>query len=38
MSPVVQARADLFVTNDFEMQKQKIPDLRSIVGLDGKIF
>ncbi len=34
----ILARVDLFVTNDQEIRKQKIPGLPFIAGLDGKIF
>jgi predicted nucleic acid-binding protein len=34
----VVAQVTVFVTNDFEIQKQNIRGLPMIVGLDGKIF
>ncbi len=34
----IQAKVDLFVTNDLDIRKQKIPGLPFIAGLDGKIF
>ena len=38
VATAIQAKADIFLTNNFEIQKQKIPGLRLIVGLDGKLF
>lgn len=34
----IQSKVDLFITNDLELRKQKIPGLPFIAGLDGKIF
>ena len=34
----IQSKVDLFVTNDLEIRKLKIPGLPFIAGLDGKIF
>jgi predicted nucleic acid-binding protein len=34
----ILAKAEIFVTNDADLRKQKIPGLRYIVGLDGKLF
>jgi predicted nucleic acid-binding protein len=34
----IEFKADLFVTNDFEFRKQKVPGLPLVAGLDGKIF
>ena len=34
----LNSKVDLFVTNDQELQKLKVPDFPLIAGLDGKIF
>jgi len=38
MATAVQAKVNLFMTNDMEIRKQNLPDLPLIVGLDGQIF
>jgi predicted nucleic acid-binding protein len=34
----VLAQVHLFVTNDLDIRKQKIPGLPFVAGIDGKIF
>jgi predicted nucleic acid-binding protein len=34
----ILAKVNLFVTNDLEIRKQKIPGLPLIAGLDGRVF
>ena len=34
----IEARVDLFLTNDQELRRLRIPRIPFIVGLDGKIF
>jgi predicted nucleic acid-binding protein len=34
----ILSKVDLFMTNDLEIRKQKIPGLPLIAGLDGRIF
>ncbi|MGA9669124.1 MAG: type II toxin-antitoxin system VapC family toxin [Terracidiphilus sp.] len=38
VASAIQSKADLFVTNDLEIRKKRIPGLPFIAGLDGKIF
>ena len=38
VASAIQGKVDLFVTNDLEIRKQKMPGLPLISGLDGKIF
>jgi predicted nucleic acid-binding protein len=38
LATAVQARVNLFMTNDQEIRKQVFPDLPLMVGLDGQIF
>ena len=38
VASAIHSKVDLFVTNDQEIRKQKIPGLPLIAGLDGKIF
>jgi predicted nucleic acid-binding protein len=34
----ILAKVEIFVTNDADLRKQRIPGIRFIVGLDGKLF
>ena len=34
----ILAKVDMFVTNDGDIRRQKIPGIRFVVGLDGKVF
>lgn len=38
LASAMEARVDLFVTNDRELLKLRIPRIPFIVGLDGKVF
>ena len=38
VASAILAEVEIFVTNDAELRKQRIPGIRFIVGLDGKLF
>ena len=38
VATAITARADVLVTNDEGIRRQKIPSIPFVVGLDGKIF